>query len=220
MSAGRPVEAALPRGWLLKTELLLIDSDNKPVKSLWDSFFSVCQAYRDWGEEGTPDDWSNKACLKGFLCMSSSAASIAWNESMGLNMLDLSITSHKGIPRQELSLCCLKLLGAAFPNHAYMPREAALIWGLFSMSFSACICFQLRPNPWHKMDKYLFALDPMAGVFRPKRWQTCKFVFWNTKTFTEQIQLLILNRIFLNKVVIMSHLLAFYCRSYIGEKCL
>lgn len=173
MSAGRRAEVALPRGWLLKTELLLIDSDNKPVKSLWTSFFSACQAYRDRGEEGTPDDWSNKACLNGFLCMSSSAHGTAHNESRGPSTPGRSVTSHEGDPGEELSSGALELFSRISRPRREGPRQA----GSAGPALRRSSLLPASPSPWHKTDKYLFALDPMAGVFRPRRWQTCKFVF-------------------------------------------
>ena len=144
MSAGRQAMAALPRGWLLKTELLLIDGDNKPLKSLWISFFSGCQAYRDQGEEGTPDDHSNKACLNRFLCLSSSADTVVQNESRGLSTPSPSVAFHKGDPRQELSS---EALGNCSPeSHSHVERGHSRLGPSASPS-TAPLCSLPHPAP-------------------------------------------------------------------------
>lgn len=70
----------------------------------------------------------------------------------------LFATSDKGDARQELS-------STALLNGTVMSREA----GAAGPTLHSSALVPASPGPCHKMDKYLFALDPMAGVFRPRR---------------------------------------------------
>lgn len=90
------------------------------------------------------DDQSNKVCLNGFLCTSSSADGITQNESRGLGTPGLPMTFVKRDPRQELSSEALR--NHSPESHGHVQRDRGRP-GALAIPSAAPLCSPPRPAP-------------------------------------------------------------------------